>query len=54
MWKTILLKIKGNDFVRECMLFNCNVPYYWFLGLMVWGSLIMFVYAGLALVRLGI
>lgn len=54
MFKTILLRLKGNGFVRECMLFKCNIPYYWFLGIMVWGSLIMFIYAGLALIRLGI
>jgi len=54
MLKTILLRLKGNGFVRECMLFKCNIPYYWFLGVMVWGSLIMFIYAGLALIRLGI
>ncbi|MFZ1805583.1 MAG: hypothetical protein WAU36_00085 [Cyclobacteriaceae bacterium] len=54
MLKTILLRLTGNGFVRECMLFKCNIPYYWFLGIMVWSSLIMFIYAGLALIRLGI
>lgn len=52
MLKALLLRIKSNSFIRECMLFKSNVPYYWFLGLMVWGSLIMFIYAGLALIRL--
>ena len=35
MLKALLLKITGNDFVRDCMLFKCNVPYYWFLGVLV-------------------
>lgn len=54
MLKNIFIKIKGNGFIRECMLFKSDVPYYWFLGIMVWSSLVTFIYAGLALVRLGI
>lgn len=54
MIKSLLLKLKGNSFVQECMLFRSNFPYYWFLGIVVWGSLIVFVYAGLALIRLSV
>lgn len=54
MFKAMINKLKGNGFVRECMLFKCDTPYYWFLGIMVWSSLVMFLYAGFALIRLGI
>ncbi|MEQ8303938.1 MAG: hypothetical protein RIB47_11140 [Cyclobacteriaceae bacterium] len=54
MIKSILTKLRASDFIRECMLFDSKVPYYWFLGVMGWVSFVIFIYAGLALASLGI
>lgn len=53
MFKTILIRFKGNNFIKECMLFHSRIPYYWLLGIMGWTSFILFIYAGLALMSLG-
>lgn len=54
MLKGLLHKIKTNNFIRDCVLFGSNIPFYWFIGIMVWTSFILFIYASLGLIRLGL
>lgn len=54
MFRALFHKIRGNNFIRDCVLFRSNVPFYWLIGVMVWTSFIFFIYAGLGLIRLSL